>query len=153
MSTKVKYREGDIFGVPLRRGGFSLGVVARAPRRKHVLLGYFFPCRYTDRPLVLPELRPSEAVRKYRFGDLSLLNGDWPIWGHVEGFARAEWPHPMFIRRDPLTMRAWLVFYADDDPGAELKNEPCNFDLEEAVTAASLGSGAVELQLEAYYSQ
>ena len=41
----VRYREGDWFAVPLRDGGFGVGVIARA-NPKAALLGYFWPASF-----------------------------------------------------------------------------------------------------------
>jgi hypothetical protein len=46
----IKYREGDWFAVPLRNGGFAVGLVARA-NPKAALLGYFFGPKTKGYPL------------------------------------------------------------------------------------------------------
>jgi hypothetical protein len=39
---KLPYSEGSVFLVPLRKGGYARGVVARASPKGKGLLGYFF---------------------------------------------------------------------------------------------------------------
>jgi hypothetical protein len=48
-SQKINYREGDWFAVPLRDGGYAVGLVARMDNRGGVL-GYFFGPRRDDVP-------------------------------------------------------------------------------------------------------
>ncbi|WP_415867687.1 Imm26 family immunity protein [Burkholderia ubonensis] len=59
-------------------------------------------------PSIVPELKPEDAIRVVRFGDLSLMNGEWPIVDHVKDWQSDRWPMPKFVRRDPLAKRAWL---------------------------------------------
>jgi hypothetical protein len=112
---KIKYREGDWFAVPLRNGGFAVGLVARA-NPKAALLGYFFgPERKgIPSPDDLPGLRAKDAVLVGMFGHLGLTQGSWPTIGRLTNWDRAEWPMPVFLRVEELTGRAFNVFYADD---------------------------------------
>jgi hypothetical protein len=145
---KLPYREGDVFAVPLRNGGFSLGVVARSPGRGKVLLGYFFGEKFPSppRPSDLPPLLPENALKAVKFGDLSLMTGEWPVVGHLQNWDRDNWPMPKFIRRAPFTS-ARLVSYADDDPSKEVAEEPCNSDAEGYEEDGLMGAGFVELLL------
>jgi hypothetical protein len=49
MARKLPDSEGDGFAVPLRDGGYAIGVVARMDRKGSVL-GYFFGPRYDEPP-------------------------------------------------------------------------------------------------------
>jgi hypothetical protein len=106
---KLPYKEGDVFGVPLRNGGFALGVVARVRpfREGNMLLGYFF--RHGKAALPKEgsslELNPQDAALIAKFGDLSLYRKEWPIVGNIPGWDRRKWPMPSFMRRDPLSDR------------------------------------------------
>jgi Immunity protein 26 len=73
---KVNYREGDWFAVPLRNGGFAVGVIARANPRG-VSLGYFFGPPRSDVPRLdeVADLRSGDAVLVRKFGHLGILNG------------------------------------------------------------------------------
>jgi hypothetical protein len=146
---KLTYKEGDVFAVPLRDGGFSLGIVARSPRHGKVLLGYFFPGKLpaVPKPPDLPVLLPENAMKVVRFGDLSLMTGEWPIIGSLQNWDRDDWPMPKFIRQDPLTKRARLVSYADDDPNKEIAEELCHFEATGYEADSLLGAGFVELLL------
>jgi hypothetical protein len=147
MSVNVLYREGDIFAVPLRTSGFALGVVARMPKERKVLLGYFFGYRFDQVPDAkdIPTLNPSDAIKVYRFGDLHLIDRKWPIISHIENWQRDNWPTPKFIRQDDLSKRAWLVSYSDENPSVVLEEEPCDFGMSGYERAALLGAGAVEI--------
>jgi hypothetical protein len=142
------YREGDWFAVPLRAGGFAAVIVARAmPRKEGVLLGYFFgPGR--DRIPALDEigvLSASDAVLVGRFGDLSILDGTWPLVGHIDRWDRSAWPIPVFGRLEELTGRAFKVIYDDGDPNRLLREERIDASELASLPQDGLsGAGAVE---------
>lgn len=119
------YREGDWFAVPLREGGFAVGIVARA-NPKAALLGYFFGPRRAELPSMndLADVKPADAVLVGMFGHLGLTQGKWPIIGHAEGWDRTAWPMPVLVRYEELTGRSFRVFYDDDDPGKLVREEP-----------------------------
>src|SRR2546427_613319 len=99
----LPYSEGTVFFVPLRKGGYARGVVARASREGKVLLGYFFGPRLPSADVTeCGDLDPAKAILRLRFGDLGLINGEWPIRGRVPGWDRSRWPMPHFVRKDPL---------------------------------------------------
>ena len=144
----LPYREGTLFAVPLRQGGFAVGVVARAAVSGRVVLCYFFGPRRMAVPSLAQVDRPdnSATVCILRVGDLSLLDGGWPIIGPCSLWERSEWPVPAFVRKDELACRAWRVEYSDDDPSKVLREHPEPF--ESALERDALfGAGAAELVL------
>lgn len=148
---KLPYREGDWFAVPLPSGGFASGIVARTTKKGRVLLGYFFgPRRPAPESLVKLEAEsPESAILVARFGDLSLIRGEWPILGRSHAWDRTEWSMPAFVRRDPLSGRTSRVEYADEDPNAVLKLTPLGPGEDEALQVDSVyGAGAVEMHLD-----
>lgn len=145
---KLPYSEGTWFAVPLRQGGFAVGVVARATAEGKVILCYFFGPSRTSVP-ALPDVErfgPSDAVRVLRVGDLSLLQGEWPIIGNTASWKRLEWEIPPFVRRDDLSRKAWRVQYSDADPNSIEHEEPEQYE-STLERDAVLGAGAVELVL------
>jgi hypothetical protein len=91
----LPYSEGSAFVVPLRSGGYARGVVARAAPKGKVLFGYFFgPILASQDEATLDGLRPTDAILRVRFGDLGLVQGDWPTLGFIPGWRRSEWPMP-----------------------------------------------------------
>jgi hypothetical protein len=146
---KLNYEEGDVFAVPLRTGGFALGLVARMPKSGKVLFGYFWgPARTAlPEPKDLPELHPRDALFGKMFSDLGLIKKEWPILTSLPGWKRAHWPMPKFLRQSPLSKRAWLVTYADDDPNQVSSEDPCAFDVTGYEKDGLLGSGATEILL------
>lgn len=122
---KTKYREGDWFAVPLREGGYAVGVVARA-NPQGVLLGYFFGPRREELPSLanVTGATKDDAVLVRKFADVGLQQGRWPILGRLEEWDRAAWPMPVFVRHEELTGRSFKVFYDDDDPNTFLREEP-----------------------------
>jgi hypothetical protein len=143
--SSLPYREGSWFAVPLRSGGYGVGVIARlAPP---ILLAYLFGQRHNAVPGLhdVEGLQPVKAARKLRVGDLGLANGEWPIIGVSERWQRDNWPMPSFIRRDDLSKHVWRVTYDDTDPGEPVREESCEFDTTGLENDALYGYGAVEL--------
>lgn len=122
--TRVRYSEGDWFAVPLRDGGYGLGVIARA-NAGGVLLGYFFGPRRREVPALddVKDLTPEEAVLVRKVGHLGITGGSWPILGRLEDWNRDAWPMPVFVRYEELTGRSFHVFYDDNDPIRLLREE------------------------------
>jgi hypothetical protein len=146
---KLPYKEGDIFAVPLKGGGYGWGVVARHSPGGKIVLGYFFGGPTTEVPQesAIPNLRPEDALLVVRFGDLSLYRGDWKIVGGVSPWNRQQWPIPSFKIEDPLLgEQVWKVRYFPDDPARELGRERLATE-ETLETAALWGAGAVEIAL------
>ena len=125
MAAKLNYVEGECFAVPLRDGGFAIGVVARA-NAAGVLLGYFFGPRRDVVPGIdaFAGLRPEDAILVRKVGDLGLTKGTWPVLGRLPSWDRLAWPVPVFVRYEELSGRSFRVFYDDDDPGRVLREEP-----------------------------
>jgi Immunity protein 26 len=146
---KLPYREGTWFAVPLRKGGFAIGVVARATRSGKVILCYFFGPRQDSVPPLLEaeRLAPGDAIRVVRVGDLSLIRGEWPIIGNSRIWDRASWPMPPFVRRSELSRRAWRVYYSDQDPNLVLGEEPEPYETTVLEPDAVYGAGAAEIVL------
>jgi len=145
---KLPYSEGSVILVPLRKGGFARGVVARATPKGKVLLGYFFgPRLASPSPVTFDDLAPEKAVLRIRFGDLGLINGEWAVLGQIPEWSRSQWPMPDFARRDPLgRLKPRLVRYADDDPG-RVEAEYIIDDDTGVASDSMYGYGAVEIEL------
>jgi hypothetical protein len=146
---KLSYSEGTWFAVPLRKGGFGVGVAARTTKKGPVILAYLFgPKRETVPTLPeLAQLDPSAAVKVARIGDLSLINGEWTILGRSSPWVRASWPNPKFLVWDGISRRAWIVQYADDNPNNLIAQEsvvPGTSTLDRDIM---YGAGAIEIEL------
>lgn len=143
---KVKYREGDWFAVPLRDGGYAVGLIARA-NPGGVLLGYFFGPLRPEVPGLkdIVCLRPDDAVLIRKFGHLGIVRGKWPLLGQLDGWDRREWPTPVFARHEELTGRSFRVFYEDDDPNRLLREEQiAPGEAEQAPKDGLMGAGFAE---------
>ncbi len=145
---KLPYTEGSVFLVPLRKGGYARGVVARTSPKGKGLLGYFFGPRIASTEMALfDDLEPGAALLRVIFGDLGLINGEWPIRGTVPNWDRTQWAMPDFVRRDPLGSRKpILVRYSDADPMRVEAEFPIDDDSGLA-TDSAYGYGAVEIEL------
>jgi hypothetical protein len=146
---RVKYGEGDWFAVPLREGGYAVGVVARA-NPKAALLGYFFGPLCAEIPSLddAADLKAGDAVLIGKFGHLGITQGKWPILGRLEDWDRAAWPMPVLVRYEELTGRSFKVFYDDDDPNMLVREEQVAPGSEEQGPSDGLmGAGYVEIVL------
>ncbi|MEP7379587.1 MAG: immunity 26/phosphotriesterase HocA family protein [Chloroflexota bacterium] len=147
--TRINYREGDWFAVPLQDSGFAVGVIARA-NSKAALLGYFFGPRRSEISLGLDcaNLSAADAVLVSRFGHLRLLDGAWPLIGQVPGWDRNAWPMPVFERHEELTGRWFQVFYHEDDPAKLLgERQFVPASAERGPQDGLMGAGFVEQRL------
>ncbi|WP_095198069.1 Imm26 family immunity protein [Mesorhizobium carmichaelinearum] len=115
---KLPYKKGTLFAIPLRSGGYGLGLVARmAPKGKIILVYLFGPMRL-ELPNAdeLSDISPDNAVRCLRCGDLGLINGSWPIIGEMKIWIEDKWPMPNFVHKESLSNRILIRKYSDSDP-------------------------------------
>jgi hypothetical protein len=143
----LPYREGTWFAVPLKSGGYGIGVVARMGPNGKIILAYLFgPRRQTlPSPAELEQLRASDAIRRLRTGDLGLVNGSWLLLGNLPSWDRRNWPMPPFIRRAEQLKLAWRAAYSESDPGKLEREESVPFDTEGLESDSLYGYGATEL--------
>lgn len=146
---KLNYSEGTWFCVPLRKGGFGVGVVARATSRGRVILAYLFGPRRETVPMLpeVVELVPSAAVSVIRISDLCLIRGDWPILGSFSQWQRDKWPMPNLVRSSELGRREFIIRYDDKDPARVISQERVEYGSSTLERDGSYGAGAVELEL------
>jgi hypothetical protein len=145
---KINYKEGTWFAVPLRKGGYGIGVVARA--KKSRLLVYFFGPRRESIPKFeeVSMLLSDAAISVLRVGHLGLIRGEWPIIGQVTSWNRSDWPMPIFIRREVLPpYRNWRVYFSDTDPTKRIKEELETNERPDLPEDSLAGSGAAEIIL------
>lgn len=143
------YAIGDWFAVPLREGGFALGVITHA-NTDGLLVGYFFGPKLLEVPGPgdLPGLKAADALLICRFGHMGLLRRDWPVLGHRDGWDSREWPMPVFGRHEQLTGRSFRVYYSAEDPGKLTNEERSPYaDVEQIPSDGLAGSGYVEVVL------
>lgn len=143
----LPYREGSWFAVPLPGGGHAVGVVARTAPSGRIMLAYMFGPKRDSLPSLaeLQTLRPEQAVRRLRTGDMALLNERWPMLGDSEHWDRDLWSMPSFIRRNESLQRAWRATYADADPAKLDREESVPFDTPGLESDSLYGYGATEL--------
>ncbi len=130
----IAFSEGQFFMLPVERGQYAVGLIARAPRRGGVLLGYFFgPRRISDPSAEWLDARlPKQAVLVCRFKDVPLFRGDWRLLTPLAGFDRRQWPVPAFHRFEGSVtyvpggsaVTDWRVEYGDDNMVTPLTEAP-----------------------------
>jgi len=149
----IKYSEGQWFAVPLRDGGYALGIIVRGNYKTKGGLGYFFGPRYAKVPDAEKtfEKKPEEAVLIALFGDLGIISGRWPLVQSTRPFSVEDWPIPLFsapIRLIPE--KAYIREYQQDDSGVLRIARQEVVDLKDVVNLPSdksMGGGSVETRL------
>jgi hypothetical protein len=146
---KLNYTEGTWFAVPLDTGGFGVGVVARATKKGPVILVYLFGPKRDAVPSLseVAGLDPSAAIKVIRIGDLSLIDGTWPILGRSPQWQRENWPMPMFTRSPPFLNHAYNIRYSDVDPACEVSETKVPLGTSTYERASTYGAGAVEIEM------
>lgn len=150
----IKYNEGQWFAVPLRDGGYALGIIVRGSYRTRGGLGYFFGPKYED----VPKWTETYAKNKdnpiliCHFGDLGIIRGQWPLIQSSAPFNRNDWPVPLFHRVLPLPEgKAVIVEYRQESSGLEAPiREKITTNTDEIRNLPEdglFGSGAVEILL------
>jgi len=150
-----QHDEGTCFAVPLEGGGHALGVLARTSAGSGVVFGYFFGPKRDALPAAdeLPRLAPEDAIWSGRFGDLELVEGNWPVLGKLPDWRREEWPMPEFCMG--ADHGPWFrVRYSDEDANVEesatqIAQEEC----EGLPPDAMYGAGAVEVVLSSHLGE
>ena len=148
MRFKINYKEGTWFAIPLREGGYGVGVAARAKRA--CILAYLFGPRRESVPKLdeISMLKADSAVIVLRVGDLGLVNGKWPIIGNAQSWNYSDWPMPVFFRREVLPpFRKWRVYYSDTEPNKTIKEELESNERPDLSESGLYGSGAAEIKL------
>jgi hypothetical protein len=144
---KATYQNGSCFAVPLRTGGFAVGLVARN-NGKGIALGYFFGPRLSKvEEANLDELVPRDAIYVGKFGDLGLLNNEWPILGAVPQWNPRQWPLPPLVRVDEAANRAWISVYDEHSFSCLREQEVDPNTVSAFVADGTMGYGAVEVRL------
>ncbi|NYE59246.1 hypothetical protein FHW58_000398 [Duganella sp. 1224] len=146
---KQSYQEGSWFAVPLLDGGFGWGLVARLSPGSKIMLAYLFGPKLPRLPSVeqLNTLRPQDAVKVLRCGDMALASGHWRVLGEIDVWDPAMWPVPQFLRRADALRRAWRVTYADADPSRSEREESVPYDTQGLEADSLYGYGSTELLL------
>jgi hypothetical protein len=146
---KQSYQEGSWFAVPLLDGGYGWGLVARLSPGSKIMLAYLFGPKLARLPSLeeLNTLRPQDAVKVLRCGDMALASGHWRVLGEIDIWDPAMWPVPQFLRRADALKRAWRVTYSDADPSRSEREESVPYDTQGLETDSLYGYGSAELLL------
>lgn len=145
-SSSVPYRRGDWVAVPLRDEGYAVGIIVQADGAGGVT-GYFFgPLRLAlPRLAELRSLHSSDAIYICNFGDLGLINREWPVIGGHEEWKQGGWPIPEFGYIEGPGGPAYKVTYKDSqlseyETRVQISIEECLQLPDDGI----FGSGAVE---------
>jgi Immunity protein 26 len=113
------------------------------------VFSYFFGPRRAHVPDLaeLKNLRASDAILVRQFGDLGLLEGEWPVIGRLENWRMEDWPLPDFGHVDNMTGKAWRVRYPDDLSGLGQRIPGSSEEAKALPPDVLSGSGALEIHL------
>lgn len=146
---KYHYDVGSIFCVPLREGGYAIGIVARCDH-KGLVFGYFFGPRLKTIPESVEwrDLKAGEAVLIGQFGDIGLKNGDWKLVGSIEQWSPEAWPMPAFCSAHEDENMVTITLYDDSTLDTKSVNTvPRSEETARLPVDRVMGYGAVEIRL------
>lgn len=146
MKRLLPYRIGTRFWVPLRRGGFARGLVARM-NGKGVVFAYFFGPRISEvGPWInTPPVSAASAVFVAQVGDLGLVNGEWIVDEALSQWVSADWPLPAFVRT--TSDGEVLVSTYDDQLIFQTERKGTDDDLQRFPRDVLMGYGSAEIKL------
>jgi hypothetical protein len=131
-NVELPYRQGDWFAVPLEDGGYAIGIAAYLDGTGGVI-GYFFGPRFGTVPsgADIPNYGPEDAIYVTMFGDLGLIQGEWPVIGQCPNSDASAWPMPIFRHYDPITGQLRLFRYSESSLATEIPVSPAGYEPEE----------------------
>jgi hypothetical protein len=144
----VKYKnnlEGKIIVLPLEKGGYATGLIARQDR--NILLGYFFDTYYQNPPLNIKEWSVSEVCLICLFGILGINNNEWKILGDMPLWKRDEWIVPIFKQQDILNPEQYYSIIYQDDLKEYERKKASKEEVQKYYSYGIFGYGAVEIAL------
>jgi hypothetical protein len=154
MSKKhLKYNEGQWFAIPLRNGGFAIGIVVRGSYKTKGGLGYFFGPKYEEIPGDEETLEkdPQESTLIAQFGDLGIITGSWPLIKSSRSFTKEDWPIPKFGSPNPLVpQKAFIREYKQNNSGSLVLIRETVVDAKEIAGMpidSLMGGGSIEIRL------
>src|ERR1043166_8367687 len=81
-----------------------------------IVFGYFFGPKILQLAdvRIASDLTPERAVLTCQFGDLGLLNQQWPVVGKIPRWSCEQWPMPTFLYADPNGNTGFIREYDKD---------------------------------------
>jgi len=137
----------DWFCVPLRKEGYTLGLITHIGK-KGMLFGYFFKPKLKECPKYVPkDICKEQYILRGKFGDKGLQDRKWHIIEVSNTIKMDDWPMSPMIRVDKSANIAFLSHY-DNITLDFLFEEKCSPDLIDQYPYDRLmGYGAVEIRL------
>lgn len=149
--SKKKYKPGDLFLVPLRSGGFGIGIIVRI--NKSVILGFFWEKKFDTHPEYIDtsELKKSNVFWIKQFSSAGLDIGSWKMIGHYPSFNQTEWGVPRFLR-EISPFGKYLISYNDNLEEIESIKVDDSFNDNLPVDGVA-GYGSIEISLSKYLQE
>jgi len=127
----VVEKEGYLYAIPLRAGGFAIALVVRCGRGKATLIS-IFDRSFATIPRVevaRPHLSPSRVIHELRTSPLSIRRGHWPELGQLDEYHRDDWPLPYWnypgeYERKPKRGHAFVARIDECDRVIDVKELP-----------------------------
>lgn len=138
---------GTVFLVPLRNGGYGIGVLVRADGKGRAFGSFFGPRIASSDEISNFDLQMKNAIFSCRFGDHGLYKKSWNVVGAVPDWNPEQWPMPKFSRQHDDASRYYVTEYDDNlgvlsetiVPASEALNLPED---------VQFGSGIIEIKLD-----
>lgn len=126
-----RYKEGDWLAIPLDKGGYALGIIARANSKSDYLLGYFFLIRFSSLPdqEVMAKLTSKDSAMISWFSDIGIKEDKWQVIPNHKPFSRKDWPVPIFGRPNLVEHgKGFLIEYDQEEPisSQPIRETACN---------------------------
>lgn len=136
--------------MPVEDSGYAIGIVARADGRGRVL-GYFFGPRYDAVPALSEDDLPTreKAILVAIFGDLGLIEREWPVILRPSVWRPSDWPMPDFGHIDVVDpSKAYRRSYDENTLEGNAPDVPITPEAALRLPRdAQSGSGAIEIKL------
>lgn len=115
MVTNSSYSEGDFFAVPLKTGGYGIGIAVCLGPRGSVVARFFAPVRDSVPELSeIEHFTENDSVYVEHFSGEALQDGSWQIIGKLPDWDSYEWPIPKF---------GWFQPFSDKPGGRAFEME------------------------------
>jgi Immunity protein 26 len=113
--SKLRYKNGSIFTVPLRTKGYAIGLIVR--NYEGYILGYFLNRVFENIPNLdsVKDLFITENISYISIhGSMGLRNKEWIIIGLMDNFNEECWPIPEFKKEVMLLDKTWYGVTYDE---------------------------------------
>jgi hypothetical protein len=147
---RQKYKQGDIFAIPVDGWGVAVGLVVQKPKRGHLILVYIFNKRFDSADDIdVSVVDPVNVCFKGMMGDLFILGARWKVIGNIL-IDRNIWPLPKLLKWSALAEpKRWIVAdLAEDNCNKEINHYEVGVLPDNFIISAVYGPGDMDWRLK-----